>query len=817
MSASSPSSWQASILDLTLLVSSNGEDIKTTGNIEKVCYAILERDDAGDIKAAPLPETVRATVTTIYLRSLIKLGKYNSVVDYCQCHKKTTQLSESESKTLAKEGNSKSSNAEEVAYCLYRLKKYEACSRLCSTVSTTERYSRGMMHIHAQALYRMGETIRADAVYRRLLSTATTLGEDNGVSLTKSASDSDETNVIDADEREDTLSNALANYIANYTSGSNLVLSLSNKKTWLENDDTLRHLLSMYGAAAPTATSPTSTIMDDLLQNYDLAYNLGTYLLVSSEARSQSQLLQAKRLLEHAEISALTILDSSSVSPTTDSEEECKDNSEREGGMSATDKARLQQQQHQLAEREANPIRANLALSKLLLGGPTNEMDALRTYLTLITKAFGNKSNGVKKGAVAADGNLLATASNNLAVLRDGKESVFDVLKRIPMTSSLSVSEDGLGNSGKEKASGTMVPLVGATPQQVRTALYNRALLLAKMGNVAGCLEALNVLRASLLISYHGDESENSKFNENEMGSSHKRTKGKKQKGSTLVATASSGEIEKKDIPTAKPASSDEASAWFALTKLVETELYRKSESKDVSPHDIVDDAIAQLETISSNNDNENVKISKSGVLLYTMSQLMLYRAIVTDPSQQSKSLIDVLESLPTTMMSCPGVAISLASLYASSIDSQKNDIIERILSSMGDDTLAKIATAEFHFARRQHDDAARLLQVIVDKFKGDNSDDGSLSLEAMALLVKTLSYTDIEKAEMYSVSLQEAIRAREEGHMSGGPELNGEVLESMDIPRFAKKSADDHRVGSSSKVRKMIEATAGKGRSTLG
>lgn len=746
------------------------------------------------------------------------------MVEYCQKQSHFNSMHQSEIEPNA--DGCTYNNAEEWAYSLYRLKNYEACRKLCFEASSTgHNSSRGLMNIRAQAHYRMGETVHADFVYRQLLST----DEDN--------SNSEETKVMDADEREDALSNALANCIANYTPGSNLPCSFPKKTPWLENDDTLKQLLSTYGKTTPTTTSSSSASSnaENLLQNYDLAYNLGTYLLVSSEMRSQSQLLQAKNLLEHAEVSALTILDSSSSSPSTEAEE--KD---------AIEKARLQQQQ--LAEREANPIRANLALSKMLLGGTTNEMDALRTYLTLITKAMSNKSKGGKKGAAAAavEGNLLAISSNNLAVLRDGKESLFDMLKRIPVTSSHSVSEDGQGDNiarkgGKEKASATVVPLVGATPHQVRTALYNRALLYAKMGNVTSCLEALNVLRASLLISYHGDESEKNKLVNEEgssrIGSSPKRAKGKKKlKGSVVASTTSSGEIEEKDLPTAKPASMVEAVAWNALTKLLESQLYKKSESKDVSPNDILDDAIEQLglmeENHSQREDAGDISSSECvgvGVLPYTMSQLMLHKATMNNPPQQSKEatqpLIEALESLPRVMKSFPGVTISLASLHASLPENQvKNETVERTLSSLGNDSHAKLATATFHISRRQYAAAVKLLQEIVDEGVGNDSDDTSLVIEAMALLAKALSYTDPQKAEEYSVLLQDAIEFRAKGDMEVGPDLNGELLETMDIPRFAKKASDrsaggvnDQGEGSSSKVRKMIAATGGKGRLNLG
>jgi len=104
------------------------------------------------------------------------------------------------------------------------------------------------------------------------------------------------------------------------------------------------------------------------------------------------------------------------------------------------------QQQRQLAEREAGPIRANLALAKLLLGGESNEMEALRGYLTLGDQGGHGEEQGRRRrrrggGAAMMEANLLATASNNLALLRDGKESLFDVMKRIPVDESRSFAE----------------------------------------------------------------------------------------------------------------------------------------------------------------------------------------------------------------------------------------------------------------------------------------------------------------------------------------------------------------------------------------
>ena len=54
-------------------------------------------------------------------------------------------------------------------------------------------------------------------------------------------------------------------------------------------------------------------------------------------------------------------------------------------------------------------------------------------------------------------------------------------------------------------------------------------------------------------------------------------------------------------------------------------------------------------------------------------------------------------------------------------------------------------------------------------------------NIKATAFLVKVLSYTNPSKAEEYVGLLQQV--------MDDGPEMNGKALESMEIPRFAKKA----------------------------
>eukprot|EP00984_Skeletonema_dohrnii_P037082 scaffold38750_cov172-Skeletonema_dohrnii-CCMP3373.AAC.1 len=77
------------------------------------------------------------------------------------------------------------------------------------------------------------------------------------------------------------------------------------------------------------------------------------------------------------------------------------------------------------------------------------------------------------------------------------------------------------------------------------------------MGNATGCMEALDVLRASLLVSYHGDDSKASRSGFATSG------KGKKKK------TPTSSD----DVPTARPSSDAEIASWKAQADWLESEL----------------------------------------------------------------------------------------------------------------------------------------------------------------------------------------------------------------------------------------------------
>jgi hypothetical protein len=278
------------------------------------------------------------------------------------------------------------------------------------------------------------------------------------------------------------------------------------------------------------------------------------------------------------------------------------------------------------------------------------------------------------------------------------------------------------------------------------------------------------------------------------------------------------------DVLAAKPGSDVESIAWDARADFLESELRRMSESLSSSPssssssssssNDILDRAIAKLDAVMTSSPHD-----VGGALSYAKSQLLLHRAVVNDPSQRrSEAAIGTLESLPASVRSCPGAIVSLASLH------DEAESAERVLSSLGDDRRAKLAVAELRIERGHYHAAVDLLRDIVEEGKGNNGDDHvDDNMEATAMLVKALSYTDPSKAEEYFEWGDQIWGAG--GHAAllqeqlGG--VSGEALEFMDIPRFAKQASLESNaegtMGGSSKVRKLIAATGGKVRSSMG
>jgi hypothetical protein len=115
--------------------------------------------------------------------------------------------------------------------------------------------------------------------------------------------DGHRSDVENANKWEEALPNALANCIANHMPG------FMADRVWLEDDADLRRLLEDGGGGdniyRPTMTT-TMTMMNvaaaaAAMQNYDLAYNLATYLLVTRASHPRSSVVDATNLLVHAE------------------------------------------------------------------------------------------------------------------------------------------------------------------------------------------------------------------------------------------------------------------------------------------------------------------------------------------------------------------------------------------------------------------------------------------------------------------------------------------------------------------------------------
>ena len=111
---------------------------------------------------------------------------------------------------------------------------------------------------------------------------------------------------MDDHERENVLANVLANRTDNYTRG--LLLRLSKKRCWLEEEDAILNLHKSYshGTGTPQTDEEKESEGEIMLQNYDLAYNLATYVLVSSESRSLSMVVRAKELVVSRLVTKLT-------------------------------------------------------------------------------------------------------------------------------------------------------------------------------------------------------------------------------------------------------------------------------------------------------------------------------------------------------------------------------------------------------------------------------------------------------------------------------------------------------------------------------
>lgn len=277
-------------------------------------------------------------------------------------------------------------------------------------------------------------------------------------------------------------------------------------------------------------------------------------------------------------------------------------------------------------------------------------------------------------------------------------------------------------------------------PNQIRIMLYNRAVLYHQMGKFAEMKSTLNILRSSLSPNAQvRRQVENGKKKRKNTGSS----------GSKFYAI---------------PVSNVEKLLWECRIAILEN------------------DNLEGVEKAISDATNKRGGVEQYGIDIheYVIAELSLHKAQkgMKDndklDSNDRIALVSTLENLPASIRDRPANVASLCSLYRS-LD--MNDKVEGTLNASLDSGMAQKSLADFKLRLGMFGEAV----VIYESLLSGGSD---LSLEETmecnAGLVKALSHIDIEKA----LNFAETIKLDDNDN-----EIDGEVLEAMNIPRLSKGS----------------------------
>ena len=100
-----------------------------------------------------ISETVRSTLSLIYIRSLLKIGLFQTAYEICT------------------NTENKGDYVPEEAYALYCLKRYEECLVIYQKASSSSIENVGLSYTHAQCLYRLHKTNKALDIYSKLFQT----------------------------------------------------------------------------------------------------------------------------------------------------------------------------------------------------------------------------------------------------------------------------------------------------------------------------------------------------------------------------------------------------------------------------------------------------------------------------------------------------------------------------------------------------------------------------------------------------------------------------------------------------------------------
>ena len=596
----------------------------------------------------------------------------------------------------------------EECYALYKLGRHAKCcdmllKRRNAALNSDNSHEEPTLFLHllAQCQYRLLETTNAFESYQSLLEQP-----------------------IDAEERMEVLINALAVKISNVT-----VTGSQDSKGLFLQELVERQLESVQ----EKRTSASSGKEEELEPSvYELMYNYGTLLLMTSCGLSQTQL--ARDVLECAEKECRSLHEAIVVEEGKETEDE-------------------------LFELRSNltPIQANLALAKLMAG---DETEATRSYLELILEARKAATGGSNPGALFA-------AETNLTVLqsRSSSSSANDLLTRLPTIA-------GLETKGTAAKSSTI------TPNQIRTLLYNRALLYCRLKKTSECKTILEGLTQSL------SSSTISKLNGN-------ATQNKKKRKKKLDAVLGA------DIRPAPPATEAECLLWKTRIAILNCELTRGGKRSSSAGENGIGDEWESLfqsayKEVKDALEGEAAGSTSTATLEYALAELKLFGTQSKSPVGDEAGKIEALEGLSTTLQSCPATVATLSALYKGV---GKEEKVEELLDSALDSDLARKSLADFKLNLGLYEEAAQIYESIIDGDSGSKLLPEGEMMECKAALVKALSYFNIEGA----VALAAELTLNEEISNDG---VDGEELEAMDVPRLSKGAGKG-----TSRIQKMIGA----------
>ena len=299
--AEPPLTWRDSLPDLLNAASSG--DAERVASLCVSASVLGDGDGDGDGDDRP-PADVLLTLRTAHVRSLFLLGRWREALS----------VSEELGPRLF---------PAEVAYARYRSGDYAGAADLCRSAldARAEPPPQGLLHVHAQSLYRLGMTDDAMGAYRSLRETA-----DAAASAASAFGAA-------AEEREDVWANHLANEVSNATCGG-------GPEEEKEEGGAVSHVIPAW-------------IWDS--DSHDLRRNAA--LLLLSSAASSADLRRVARVLAEAEEDGRSALLSG-------------DGEGEGGGLSVAE-----------VDRELAPLLADRAVAEQLLGernGPS------RTYLALL-------------------------------------------------------------------------------------------------------------------------------------------------------------------------------------------------------------------------------------------------------------------------------------------------------------------------------------------------------------------------------------------------------------------------------------------------